>query len=63
MSYTIELDAITASDETRRSSRQRHYGKKQDTRKNPHAIAVGFGLDTPVKRWYITWTATCGMLP
>jgi hypothetical protein len=45
-----EHDAITAYDETRRSSRLRHYGKKQATRRNPHAIAVGSGLDMPVKR-------------
>jgi hypothetical protein len=57
-----EHDAITASGETRRSSRQRHYGKKQATRRNPHAIAVGSSLDTLAKHWYITWMATCGML-
>jgi hypothetical protein len=62
ISRTTVPDAITASAETRKSSRQKHYGKKQDTRKNPHAIAVGSGLDTPAKRWYITWIATCGML-
>jgi hypothetical protein len=45
MSRIIEPDAIIASDETRRSGRPMHYGKKRDTRKNPHAIAVGFDLD------------------
>jgi len=57
VSPTIEPDVITASGETRRSSHQKHYGKRQDTRKNPHAIAVGSGLDMPVKRWYIIWIA------
>jgi hypothetical protein len=57
VSPTIEHDAIIASVETRKSSRRTHYGKKQATRKNPHAIAVASVLDMLVKRWYITWTA------
>jgi hypothetical protein len=56
-SRTTAPGAITASGETRRSNHQKHYGKRQATRKNPHAIAVGSGLDMPVKRWYITWIA------
>jgi hypothetical protein len=62
VSPTIEHDAIIASVETRRSNRQRHYGKKQATRRNSHAIAVGSSLDMLAKHWYITWMATCGML-
>jgi hypothetical protein len=50
MSRTIELDATTASGETRKSSHQTHYGNKRDTRKNPHAIAVGSDLDMLAKR-------------
>jgi hypothetical protein len=57
VSPTIEHDAIIASVETRRSSRQKHYGKKRATRRNPHAIAVGSGPDMLAKRWYITWIA------
>jgi hypothetical protein len=57
VSRTTEPDAITASGETRRSSRQMHYGNEQDTRKNPHVIAVDSDPDMPAKCWYITWTA------
>jgi len=49
MSRTIVPDVTTASIETRKSSHQKHYGKKQATRKNPHAIAVGFDLSWPAK--------------
>jgi hypothetical protein len=62
MSHTIEPDAITASGETKRSNHRKHYGNEQDTRKNPHAIAVGLSLGMLVKLWYITGMATCGML-
>jgi hypothetical protein len=57
VSHTIEPGVITASGETRRFGRQKHYGRKLGTRKNPHAIAVGSGLDMPAKLWYITWIA------
>jgi hypothetical protein len=53
-----DQDVIDVSNKKRKFVRQKHCGKKQDTRKNPHAIAVGLDLNWPVKLWYITWMAT-----
>jgi hypothetical protein len=47
--HTIDQDVTIVFDETRKFVLQKHCGKKQDTRKNPHAIAVGFDLSWPAK--------------
>jgi hypothetical protein len=44
-----DQDVIDVSNKKRKFAYQKHCGKKQDTRKNPHAIAVGLDLNWPVK--------------
>jgi hypothetical protein len=41
----IDQDVIDVSNKKRKFAHQKRCGKKQDTRKNPHAIAVGLDLD------------------
>jgi hypothetical protein len=45
MLFIIDQGVIDVSNKKRKFVHQKHCGKKQDTRKNPHAIAVGFVLD------------------
>jgi hypothetical protein len=52
--YTIDQDVTLASNDTRESNQLSPDGKPATTRKNPHVIVAGLGLDMPVSCWYIT---------
>jgi hypothetical protein len=56
MLYTIEPNAITALEETKKLKPQSRGGYWMDTRKNPHAIAVGSRLDIVPSCWFVIWT-------
>jgi hypothetical protein len=47
--HIIDQDVTIVFDETKKFVRQKRCGKKQGTRKNPHAIDVDFDLNWPVK--------------
>jgi hypothetical protein len=46
--YIIAVNAITALGKDVESNQPNHSGKQLDTRKNPHAIAVGLELSLPL---------------
>jgi hypothetical protein len=46
--YTIDQDVTLASNDTRESNQLSPDGKPATTRKNPHVIVAGLGLDMPV---------------
>jgi hypothetical protein len=61
-SHTIAVAAKHASRKTKKSSHQCQDGNQQDTRKNPHAIDVGSGLDIQHSYRYFISMAICTTL-
>ena len=59
--YTIAAAARHAYGAVARSSRHSPSGSQKDTRKNPHAIAVGSGPRYQPSYWYITLMVICGI--